>query len=117
MFDFNVLKFFYINTRSGKTLHLLPVRWEFPSPSWVKINIDGATRGSSSLAACGGIFHGSMGEFIYGFSVFFDTALVAEFMELYMALKKLKRWILLVYDLNVILFWLVLHLLLALDSS
>ena len=25
MFDFNVLKFFYIHTRSGKVLHCLPV--------------------------------------------------------------------------------------------
>ena len=44
MLDFNVIKFFGINTRTGKVLHHLPVRWEFPSPSWVKINIDGATR-------------------------------------------------------------------------
>ena len=32
MLDFNVIKFFDINTRSGKILHLLPVRWEFLSP-------------------------------------------------------------------------------------
>jgi len=44
MLDFNVIKFFGINTRTGKVLHHRPVRWEFPSPSWVKINIDGATR-------------------------------------------------------------------------
>ena len=45
MLDFNVIKFFGIKTRSGKVLHPLPVRWEFPSPGWVKINIDGAARG------------------------------------------------------------------------
>jgi len=45
MLDFNVIKFFGINTRSGKVLRPLPVRWEFPSPDWVKINIDGAARG------------------------------------------------------------------------
>jgi len=32
MLDFNVIKFFGINTRSGKVLHPLSVRWEFPSP-------------------------------------------------------------------------------------
>ena len=32
MFDFNVLKFFGINTRTGKVLRPLPVRWQFSSP-------------------------------------------------------------------------------------
>ena len=45
MLDFNVIKFFSIKTRSGKVLRPLPVRWEFPSPGWVKINIDEAVRG------------------------------------------------------------------------
>jgi len=108
--------FFNINTRSGKVLHPLPVRWEFPSPGWVKINIDGTTRGSPGLVACGGIFRGSMGYFIGGFSISFIFRLfwLLNFMELYMSLKKLKRWVLLVYDLNVILPWFVLHLLLGL---
>jgi len=30
--DFNVIKFFGINIRSGKVLRPIPVRWEFPSP-------------------------------------------------------------------------------------
>jgi len=38
----------------------------------------------------------------------------SSFMELYMPLKKLKLWVLLVYGLNVILPWFVLHLLLGL---
>jgi len=33
MFDFNVLKFFGINTHTSKVLRPLLVRWEFPSPS------------------------------------------------------------------------------------
>jgi len=41
MFDLNVLKFFGINTCTGKVLRHLLVRWEFPSPGWVKINTDG----------------------------------------------------------------------------
>ena len=64
MFDFNVLKFFGINTRTSKVLRPLLVRWEFPSPQWVKINIDGAARGYPGLAACGSIFRASMGKFI-----------------------------------------------------
>jgi len=45
MLDFNVIKFFGINTRSGKVICPFPVRWKFLSPGCVKINIDGAIRG------------------------------------------------------------------------
>ena len=55
MFNFFVLKFFDINTYR-KVLHPLPIRWEFPSLSWVKINIDGVVRNSTDLTACDGIF-------------------------------------------------------------
>jgi len=41
MMNFSVIKFFGINTRTGKIHCHLPVRWEFPSPGWVKINTDG----------------------------------------------------------------------------
>jgi len=93
MFDFNVLKFFGTKTRSGKVLSPLPVRWEFPSPGWVKININGAARGSPGLVTCGGIFHGSMGEFVGGFSTFLDvqTALVAEFYGVIHAIEQAQK--------------------------
>ena len=45
MSDSNVLKFFCFNPRTDKVLRPLPVRWEFPSPDWVKINTDGVARG------------------------------------------------------------------------
>jgi len=48
MLDFNMSNFFGINTCTGKVLCPLSVIWEFPSPGWVKINIDGAVRGSWS---------------------------------------------------------------------
>jgi len=40
-----------------------------------------ATRGSLGLATCGGIFRGSMKDFIGGFYAFLDvqTALIAKF--------------------------------------
>ena len=40
-----MIKFFGINTRSGKVICPFPVRWKFLSPGCVKINIDGAIRG------------------------------------------------------------------------
>jgi len=111
-----VLKFFGINTPSGKVLSPLHFRWEFPSPGWVKINIDGATKGSSGLATCGGIFRESMGEFIGGFSSFLGVqdALIAEFYEVIHGIEQAQKWVLLVYGLIVILPWFVLHLLLGL---
>jgi len=91
--DFNVLKFFGINTRSGKVLSPLLVRWEFPSLVWVKINIDGAARGSPGFATYDGIFCGSMGEFISGFSIFLDvqTALVVEFYGVIHAIEHAQK--------------------------
>jgi len=93
MFDFNVLKFFGIRTLSGKTLSHLPVRREFPSPSWIKINIDGVARDSLDLATCGDIFRGSMGEFIGGFSTFLDvqTTFVAEFYGVIHVIKQAQK--------------------------
>jgi len=94
MFDFNVLKFFDINTRTGKVLRPLLVRWEFPSPGWVKINTDGAARGYPGLAACGSIFRGSMGEFIEAFSAFLDVHIVfvAEFYGVIYVLEEAQKF-------------------------
>jgi len=93
MMDFSVIKFFGINTRTGKVLRPFPIRWKFPSPGWVKINTDGAARGYPGLATCGGIFCGSMEEFIGAFSAFFDvqTALVAEFYGVIYALEETQK--------------------------
>ena len=91
--DFSVIKFFGINTRTGKVFRPLPVRWEFPSPCWVKINIDGVARGYPGLATRGGIFRGSMEEFIGAFSTFLDvqTTLVAEFYGVIYALEEAQK--------------------------
>jgi len=116
MLNFNVIKFFYINTRTGKVLCPLPVRWEFPSPGWVKINTDGAARGYPGLATCGGIFRRSMEEFFGVFSAFLEvqTAVVVEFYGVIHVMEELKRWSLLMSGLNVILPWFLLRLLLGL---
>jgi len=79
MLDFNVIKFFG-NTRTGKVLRPLSVKWEFPSLGWVKTNTNGVV-GDLGLATCGDIFRGSMREFIGVFSVFLEvlTAMVVKF--------------------------------------
>ena len=90
MLDFNVIKFFGINTCTGKVLRPLPVRWKFPTLGYVKINIDGTAQGYPGLATCGGIFCGSMREFIGGFFAFLDfqTALVDEFYGVIYAMEE-----------------------------
>ena len=86
MLDFNVIKFFGINTHSGKVLRPLPVRWEFPSLGWVKINADGAARG---ILVCL-----LMGEFIGAFSAFLEvhTTMVLEFYGVIHAMEEAQRW-------------------------
>jgi len=93
MMDFIVIKYFGINTRIGKVLRPLPIRWKFPSPDWVKINTNGAARGYPGFATCGGIFRWSMGEFIGAFFAFLDvqTALVAEFYGVIYALEEAQK--------------------------
>jgi len=69
------------NTRIRNVLRPLLVIWEFPALGWVKINTNGAAKGYPGLTTCGGIFRGSMRDFIGVFSVFLEvqTAMVADF--------------------------------------
>ena len=116
MLDFNVIKFFCINIRSGKVLHHLPVRWEFSSPDWVKINTKGVDRGILVLLLVVVFFVGIWGSLLVLFLCFlkFRPLWLLSFMKLYMLCRKLKRWSLLMSGLNVILHWFVLRLRLGL---
>jgi len=74
MLDFNVIKCFGINTRNGKVLCHLPVRWKSPFSEWVKTDTDGVAKRYLVLLW--------KYEIVYwGFSAFLNvqTALVAEF--------------------------------------
>ena len=75
MLNFNVIKFFGINTHRGKVLRPLPVRQEFPSPGWIKINNDGDVRVSWSCYLWS-IFRGSIEKFISVFSAFLEVQIV-----------------------------------------
>jgi len=93
MLDFKVIKFFGINTRSGKVLRPLLVRWEFSSPGRVKINTDGAARGILVLLLVEIFFMGVWGSLLVFSLRFLKFSLLwlPSFMELYMLWKKLKR--------------------------
>ena len=96
---------FFINIYNDKVISSFSVQWKFSSLSWIKINTDGVATGSLDLATCDDIFRKSMREFIGDFYTFLFWLL--SYMKLYMFLSKFKRWVLLVYDLNVILPWFV----------
>ena len=89
MLDFNVIKFFGINIRTGKVFRPFPVRWEFPSLGWVKINTDGAARGYPGLHTCGAIFCGSY--LLVGSLHFLTFVLVAEFYGVIYAMEETQR--------------------------
>ena len=101
---FVVVIFFVIFLKYRSFLH---------QAGWVKINIDGLLR-YPGFATCEGIFRRSMRSLLV-FSLHllkFRLLWLLSFMELYMLWRKLKRWELLMSDLNVILPWFVLRLLL-----
>ena len=62
-----MIKFFGINTRTSKVLCPLPVRWEFPSSGWVKINIDGVARDILILLLVEVFFVGVYGGIYWSF--------------------------------------------------
>ncbi|KAJ1392540.1 Reverse transcriptase zinc-binding domain [Sesbania bispinosa] len=44
------------------------IRWSYPNTGWVKANVDGSVVQNSSIAGCGGVFRGSDGKWLTGFS-------------------------------------------------
>lgn len=68
--------------RSRKILESARLIWLIPSARWVKVNTDGASWGCLRHAVDGGIFRGSCGEYIGGFSAYFGiiNSLYAELM-------------------------------------
>lgn len=57
-----MLKAFNVNWHHSKAPKIIEVIFYPPIQSWIKCNTDGATLGSSGLAACGGIFKNCSGE-------------------------------------------------------
>lgn len=44
------------------------VRWEAPSPGWVSLNTDGASKSNGGVAGCGGLCRDCTGTWLCGFS-------------------------------------------------
>jgi hypothetical protein len=54
--------------------HSQVVRWQRPSPGWIKLNVDGSAQGNLSPLGGGGICRDNMGKFVFAFSSAFGIA-------------------------------------------
>ena len=59
---------------------MVRIRWEKPSPGWVRLNIDGSALGNPGRAGCGGIIRNDRGDWLGGFSrcIGVTTSFIAE---------------------------------------
>ena len=51
-----ILHTLHIHGRPLRAPRIIEILWKPPPPSWIKVNIDGATFGCPGLAGSGGIF-------------------------------------------------------------
>lgn len=54
--------------RRASVFHVVPVIWHRPPPGCIKINTDGAARGRTGKASCGGVFRDCTGSILGAFS-------------------------------------------------
>ncbi|KAJ1407067.1 Ribonuclease H-like superfamily [Sesbania bispinosa] len=55
-------------THQGRRVREEQIKWSFPDPGWIKVNVDGSIRQGLNGAGCGGIFRGVNGKWMLGFS-------------------------------------------------
>ena len=65
--DFTILKNFSVRTHSPKTPQQKEVIWQPPPITWLKCNIDGASKGNPGMSGCGGIFRNCQFEVVCSF--------------------------------------------------
>jgi hypothetical protein len=66
--DFTVLKQFIIDIHPPKTPTVKEIIWHPPLPSWVKCNIDCASKGNPGQASFGGIYRNNFSDFTLCFA-------------------------------------------------
>lgn len=87
---FTFLRGFDISIHPRKPLRTLEVLWTPPPRGWIKGNIDGLTRGSPSMTACGRIFKDDGACQITSFSAYLGPENF-EFAELMSAIIAIER--------------------------
>ncbi|KAJ1434990.1 Ribonuclease H-like superfamily [Sesbania bispinosa] len=43
------------------------IKWVFPNPGWIKVNVDGSVWPGENWTGCGGVFRGLYGKWVLGF--------------------------------------------------
>lgn len=76
--NFVLLKAFNVKCHLSRAPKIIEVLWQPPIQSWVKCNTDGASLGSTGLAACGGIFRDCKGDSLGCFAVILGIILAIE---------------------------------------
>lgn len=54
------------------------VCWSFPPQDWLKLNTDGASKGTNHAASCGGVLRDAVGRWLYGFAANLGSASAIE---------------------------------------
>ncbi|KAJ1433963.1 Ribonuclease H domain [Sesbania bispinosa] len=65
------------------------IKWSFPDPGWLKINVDGSVWKELNWAGCGGVVRGADGKWMLGFSMNLGkgSVLLTELRAIEMALR------------------------------
>ena len=79
---FQALEFLHcaLNPKIAGSQWMFWIKWEKPSPGWVRLNIDGSALGNPGRAGCGGIIRNDRGDWLGGFSrcIRVTTSFIAE---------------------------------------
>ena len=57
-----------LNPSLSGSRKLIQIRWEKPSPGWIRLNTDGPALGNPGLVGCDGIIRNEHGDWLGGFS-------------------------------------------------
>jgi len=79
--------------RNPQNKEIIHIGWKKPPEGWIKLNIDGAFKGSNEASGCGGLFRNLDGRWIKGYikKIGSCDALHAEMWGVYLGLEMAWR--------------------------
>lgn len=76
--ELTILKSLRVTGHPGKALTILQVDWRPPPCGWIKVNTDGAARGTPGHAGGGGIFRDRSGAILGCFAAYYGITCALE---------------------------------------